>query len=155
MNQDANRLVGEIRRERANRAWVRGWLYVVAALILAIVMVGGATRLTDSGLSITEWKPIHGVIPPLTEAEWQEEFAKYRQIPEFSQINPDMTSRRSSGGNGRTVCSVAWLAWRSPCRSRSSGWPVCWNRISSRACCCFLASAARRARSAGGWSLPA
>jgi cytochrome c oxidase assembly protein subunit 15 len=73
-----------------NRALVRGWLYVVLITIMAVVVVGGATRLTDSGLSITEWKPIHGVIPPLNEAEWQEEFAKYQQIPQFSQLNPDM-----------------------------------------------------------------
>jgi len=73
-----------------NRALLRGWLYVVLFVLFCLVLVGGATRLTDSGLSITEWKPIHGVIPPLNEAEWQEEFAKYRQIPEFSQINPDM-----------------------------------------------------------------
>ena len=72
-------------RERllANRALVRGWLYVVLLMLFALVLVGGATRLTDSGLSITEWKPIHGVIPPLNDAEWQEEFAKYQQIPEY------------------------------------------------------------------------
>ena len=65
------------RRDRArcrNRALVRGWLYVVLLVLFALVLVGGATRLTDSGLSITEWKPIHGVIPPLNDAEWQEEF---------------------------------------------------------------------------------
>jgi len=91
MNQDPNLLITEIRRERTNRAWVRGWLYLVALLILAIVMVGGMTRLTDSGLSITEWKPIHGVIPPLNDTEWLEEFAKYQQIPEYQQVNPGMT----------------------------------------------------------------
>ena len=79
-------------RDRAlhNRTLVRGWLYVVLLVLFALVLVGGATRLTDSGLSITEWKPIHGVIPPLNEAEWQEEFQKYQQIPEYSQINADM-----------------------------------------------------------------
>jgi len=79
-------------RDRAlhDRALVRGWLYVVLFVLFALVLVGGATRLTDSGLSITEWKPIHGVIPPLNEAEWQEEFQKYQQIPEYSQINADM-----------------------------------------------------------------
>ncbi len=79
-------------RDRAlhNRALVRGWLYVVLLVLFALVLVGGATRLTDSGLSITEWKPIHGVIPPLNEAEWQEEFQKYQQIPEYSQINAGM-----------------------------------------------------------------
>jgi cytochrome c oxidase assembly protein subunit 15 len=80
-------------RDRAlrNRAWVRGWLYVVLVALMALVLVGGATRLTDSGLSITEWKPIHGTIPPLNAAEWQEEFEKYQQIPEYSRINAGMT----------------------------------------------------------------
>jgi cytochrome c oxidase assembly protein subunit 15 len=78
---------GEIR----NRAAVRGWLYVTILVLLALVVVGGATRLTDSGLSITEWKPIHGVIPPLNAAEWQEEFDKYRQIPEYLEINKGMS----------------------------------------------------------------
>jgi cytochrome c oxidase assembly protein subunit 15 len=73
-----------------NRALVRGWLYVALVVIFAVVVVGGATRLTESGLSITEWKPIHGVIPPLSEAEWQEEFLKYQQIPQFKELNADM-----------------------------------------------------------------
>jgi cytochrome c oxidase assembly protein subunit 15 len=73
-----------------NRALVRAWLYVVAALLFALFLVGGATRLTNSGLSITEWQPIHGVIPPLNAAEWQEEFAKYKQIPEYKVLNRDM-----------------------------------------------------------------
>lgn len=79
-------------RDRAifNRALVRTWLYVVIVTIMAVVVVGGATRLTESGLSITEWKPIHGIIPPLNEAEWQEEFLRYQQIPQFSQLNADM-----------------------------------------------------------------
>lgn len=70
---------------------VRVWLYGIAVLIVAMIVVGGATRLTDSGLSITEWKPIHGTIPPLDAAEWQEEFEKYRQIPEYRLINRGMT----------------------------------------------------------------
>ena len=57
-----------------DRNLVRRWLFVVALLIVAMVVVGGATRLTHSGLSITEWQPIHGVVPPLDGAEWQEEF---------------------------------------------------------------------------------
>lgn len=70
---------------------VRVWLYAIALLILAMILVGGATRLTDSGLSITEWKPIHGTIPPLNTAEWQEEFQKYQQIPEYELVNKGMT----------------------------------------------------------------
>ena len=76
--------------ERHRRA-IRIWLYCAATLIFALVIVGGATRLTESGLSITQWKPIHGVIPPLSTAEWQEEFNLYRQIPQYEQINAGMT----------------------------------------------------------------
>ena len=77
--------------EERNRRALRWWLYVVALAIFALVLVGGATRLTDSGLSITEWKPIHGVIPPLSVAEWEEEFALYQRIPEYQQINKGMS----------------------------------------------------------------
>jgi heme a synthase len=70
---------------------LRAWLWVVALFVLAIVVVGGATRLTESGLSITEWNPVLGVIPPLSEAEWLVEFEKYRQIPEYQQINRGMS----------------------------------------------------------------
>ena len=70
---------------------VRSWLWAVATCIFAMVVVGGATRLTQSGLSITEWKPVMGVLPPLDTAAWQVEFDKYKLIPQFSQLNPDMT----------------------------------------------------------------
>lgn len=81
----------ESERLLANRRLVRGWLYIVLLLLLALILVGGATRLTGSGLSITEWKPVHGVIPPLSAAEWQEEFDLYRQIPQYQQINKGMS----------------------------------------------------------------
>lgn len=67
------------------------WLLVVAALVFAIVVVGGITRLTESGLSITEWKPISGTLPPMTEAEWQAEFAGYKAIPQYRAFNQGMT----------------------------------------------------------------
>ena len=70
---------------------VRWWLYALSALIFALVVVGGATRLTDSGLSITEWQPILGIIPPLNQADWLEAFAKYREIPEYQQVNKGMS----------------------------------------------------------------
>jgi cytochrome c oxidase assembly protein subunit 15 len=69
---------------------VRAWLWVVAGFILAMVVVGGATRLTQSGLSITEWQPIMGILPPLNLEAWQAEFAKYRQIPQYRLLFPDM-----------------------------------------------------------------
>jgi cytochrome c oxidase assembly protein subunit 15 len=67
------------------------WLFVVAALIVAIVVVGGITRLTESGLSITSWKPLSGTIPPLTDTQWQAEFANYRKIPQYEAFNHGMT----------------------------------------------------------------
>lgn len=66
------------------------WLFGVAFLVLCMVVLGGATRLTDSGLSITEWRPISGALPPLSNEAWQEEFLKYQRIPQFSQMNPSM-----------------------------------------------------------------
>ncbi len=62
------------------------WLLVVAGLVTLIVAVGGITRLTESGLSITEWKPVTGTLPPLSEEQWQAEFAAYQQIGEFQQV---------------------------------------------------------------------
>ena len=70
---------------------VRIWLYGVALLVIAMIVVGGATRLTDSGLSITEWQPLIGAIPPINDAHWQDAFEKYKQIPEYEQINKGMS----------------------------------------------------------------
>jgi cytochrome c oxidase assembly protein subunit 15 len=78
-------------REAGGQGLVRFWLILTAALIFAMVMVGGATRLTESGLSITQWKPVTGVLPPLSLADWQAEFARYREIPQFAKLNSDMT----------------------------------------------------------------
>jgi heme a synthase len=78
-------------QEIAARPYIRAWLWTVAILIFAMVVVGGATRLTESGLSITEWQPLLGVIPPLSEADWQLAFEKYKQIPEYSVVNAGMT----------------------------------------------------------------
>jgi cytochrome c oxidase assembly protein subunit 15 len=70
---------------------IRVWLLAVAALIFAMVLVGGATRLTESGLSITEWQPVTGTIPPLSEATWQAELDKYKTIPQYQQMNRGMS----------------------------------------------------------------
>lgn len=69
------------------------WLGFMCLLVVAMIVVGGATRLTNSGLSITEWKPITGALPPLSHDAWLSEFEKYKQIPEFAIENPDMTLR--------------------------------------------------------------
>ncbi|MEH6756884.1 MAG: COX15/CtaA family protein [Parasphingorhabdus sp.] len=66
---------------------IANWLLIVAFLVFLMVIVGGITRLTESGLSITEWKPLMGAIPPLSEVAWLSEFEKYKQIPEYIEIN--------------------------------------------------------------------
>ena len=67
------------------------WLFAVAALVVAMVVIGGITRLTESGLSITQWKPLSGIVPPLGAAQWQAEFDHYKQIPEYQRLNRGMT----------------------------------------------------------------
>jgi cytochrome c oxidase assembly protein subunit 15 len=86
-------LPGERAAGKAGRSTqaVRLWLFALAALVFVMVVVGGATRLTESGLSITEWKPVTGVLPPLSEAGWQAAFDSYKQIPQYAALNPDMT----------------------------------------------------------------
>ncbi|MEL6752091.1 MAG: COX15/CtaA family protein, partial [Pseudomonadota bacterium] len=70
---------------------VRIWLYVLAALVAIMVLVGGATRLTDSGLSITEWEPLTGMLPPFTHEAWLVEFEKYKGTTEYQTVNKGMT----------------------------------------------------------------
>jgi|SRR5579871_1677841 len=82
---------------------VATWLFVLAGMVLVMITLGGLTRLTGSGLSITEWKPITGVLPPLSEQTWQAEFDKYRQIPQFLQENSWM-----SLGDFKTIY---WWEW--------------------------------------------
>lgn len=72
---------------RGNPQALVRWLLAVALLIVTIVAVGGITRLTESGLSITEWKPVTGTLPPLSEAQWQAEFEAYKQIPQYTELN--------------------------------------------------------------------
>lgn len=73
------------------RGLIRSWLMVLFGLVLVMIVVGGLTRLTDSGLSITEWKPVTGAMPPMSEAAWAEELEKYRAIPEYQLQNKGMT----------------------------------------------------------------
>lgn len=73
------------------RGPIRVWLAVLFVMVMAMIMVGGLTRLTDSGLSITEWKPVTGAIPPMNAADWQSEFDKYREIPEYQLQNKGMS----------------------------------------------------------------
>jgi cytochrome c oxidase assembly protein subunit 15 len=82
---------------------VRIWLWTIAALIAAMVIVGGATRLTQSGLSITHWNLIRGVIPPLDTAQWMAEFRNYQQIPQYHDLNRGMTLAEFQG--------IFWWEW--------------------------------------------
>ncbi|MGB6389264.1 MAG: COX15/CtaA family protein [Methyloceanibacter sp.] len=81
--------------QRPTKAWhlgaLRLWLSTIALLIVVMILVGGATRLTDSGLSITEWQPIMGVVPPLSDTAWQKAFAAYQQIPEYLHLKQGMS----------------------------------------------------------------
>jgi len=77
--------------ERSIRARVAAWLFACCALLFAMIVIGGITRLTRSGLSIVEWQPIVGTLPPLSEAQWMELFEKYRLTPEYKQVNFGMS----------------------------------------------------------------
>lgn len=77
--------------KKGARGAIRAWLMGLFALVVVMIVVGGLTRLTDSGLSITEWKPITGAIPPMDQATWDSEFAKYKEIPEYKLQNSGMT----------------------------------------------------------------
>ena len=85
-----------------NRA-VRYWLVTIALMIAAMVLVGGATRLTESGLSIVEWKPVSGTLPPLTQAQWTEAFEAYKTIPQYRELN--------AGMNLAEFKTIFWWEW--------------------------------------------
>jgi cytochrome c oxidase assembly protein subunit 15 len=78
-------------QQAPHAAAVRWWLILVAALIAIMVLVGGATRLTESGLSIVEWKPVTGTLPPLNEAQWVQAFEGYKAIPQYRELNAGMS----------------------------------------------------------------
>lgn len=83
---------------------VRAWLLVIAGLVYAMILVGGATRLTDSGLSITEWKPLLGAFPPMTDADWADAFAKYQSMTaQYHLLNPNMDIAGFKG--------IYWWEW--------------------------------------------
>ncbi len=89
--------------KKGARRGIRIWLMVLFAMVLVMISVGGLTRLTDSGLSITEWRPIEGAIPPLSAEAWQSEFDKYKAIPEFQLQNSEMTLSEFKG--------IYWWEW--------------------------------------------
>ena len=115
---------------------LRLWLVVVAGLIFAMVLVGGATRLTESGLSIVEWKPLTGTVPPLSESTWQAELEKYKTIPQYQQMNRGMTleefkliywwewSHRLLGRliGAAFLLPFLWFLWRGAVDPALGGW---------------------------------
>ena len=98
---------------QTRRRAIRLWLVAVAALVFATLVIGGATRLTESGLSIVEWKPVTGVVPPLSDAAWQAEFEKYQAIPQYRVLNRDMTLAAFK--------TIYWWEWAHRILARLSG----------------------------------
>ena len=95
---------GLIDRGRSGaRLGIRAWLVVLFLLVVAMIVVGGLTRLTDSGLSITEWRPVTGALPPMDAAGWEAEFARYKATPEFALQNSQMTLEAFK--------SIYWWEW--------------------------------------------
>jgi len=94
MIQTQSENIGALRRESTlplrNRL-VMNWLFLFAFIVAFLVVFGGFVRLTRSGLSITEWNPVSGTIPPMGASAWQKEFLKYQETPEFKQVNFNMT----------------------------------------------------------------
>lgn len=97
---------------RSNRQ-IAIWLFCLCGFIAFVVLVGGMTRLTDSGLSITEWKPITGIVPPLSAHGWESEFAKYQNIPEYRLVKSDMSLSQFK--------EIYWWEWAHRFLARMSG----------------------------------
>ena len=91
------------RGRRDRRGAIRLWLMALFAMVAMMIAVGGMTRLTDSGLSITEWAPVTGAVPPLSAADWEQEFAAYRTTPQYALMNRDMTMAEFR--------SIYWWEW--------------------------------------------
>ena len=137
---------------------VRLWLLAAAAMIFLTLIVGGATRLTESGLSIVEWKPITGVLPPLSEDEWRTEFGKYQTIPQYRELNRGMSLEAFK--------TIYWWEWSHRLLARLTGavfllpflvFPGARHNSTELArpvVDAFLSRVRRSVRSAGGWCPP-
>jgi cytochrome c oxidase assembly protein subunit 15 len=135
-----------------SRRLVAIWLYGIAFMILVMIALGGATRLTGAGLSIMEWAPIMGVIPPLTETEWHRLYGLYQQIPQYNLVN--------DGFGLAGFKHIFWLEWTHRLWGRLIGAafivPLVWfvlagrveSRLIPRLCCCFILGALQ---GAVGW----
>ncbi len=93
----------ETPRDRANRLWVAGWLFTICAMLLVMVALGGATRLTGSGLSIMEWAPLSGALPPWSNADWERLFKLYQHIPQYALMH--------EGFGLAGFKQIFWLEW--------------------------------------------
>src|SRR3978361_842257 len=96
-------MAGQSAQQAARLGAVKWWLVAVAALIAIMVLVGGATRLTESGLSIVEWKPVTGALPPLNDAQWAQAFEGYKAIPQYRELN--------AGMNLSEFKTIFWWEW--------------------------------------------
>jgi cytochrome c oxidase assembly protein subunit 15 len=92
-----------VHNQSTNGRAIKWWLFAVAALIAIMVLVGGATRLTESGLSITEWKPVTGALPPLSQEQWTQAFDGYKAIPQYRELNAGMSLSQFK--------SIFWWEW--------------------------------------------
>ena len=139
----------------ARRPVIRAWLYAVAALMVLTLVVGGATRLTESGLSIVEWKPVTGVLPPLSQRGVAGRVRQVPADPAIPRAQPRHEPRRVQDhllvGVERTACWRGWSARRSCCRSCFSSGAAGSSRPAKRGCGRCSAPARCWARSAGGW----
>jgi cytochrome c oxidase assembly protein subunit 15 len=97
------RMISLSTKDAPRHPWVGAWLLVIAFFVFAMVLVGGATRLTESGLSITEWKPISGALPPMNAADWERVFAQYRETTQYQMLNRGMTLPEFQ--------SIFWWEW--------------------------------------------
>jgi cytochrome c oxidase assembly protein subunit 15 len=106
-------MAGQVSVSDVHSCALRLWLLGVAAMIFLTLVVGGATRLTESGLSIVEWKPVTGVLPPLTNSDWQAEFAQYQAIPQYRELNRGM--------NLDQFKVIYWWEWSHRLLARTTG----------------------------------
>src|SRR3546814_17812330 len=99
---------------RARPRAISRWLLAIAALVFLMVVIGGITRLTESGLSMVRWEPVSGVVPPLNDAEWQAEFEAYKAYPEYRKVNRGMSlaefrsEERRVGKECVSTCRSRW-----------------------------------------------
>jgi cytochrome c oxidase assembly protein subunit 15 len=106
-------LMADLIQSDAHARALRLWLVTTAAMIFLTLVVGGATRLTESGLSIVEWKPVTGVLPPLSDSDWQAEFTKYQAIPQYRELNRGMSLQAFK--------VIYWWEWSHRLLARATG----------------------------------